>query len=105
MTVTGVVKGSGVQSNDDVNDSGVRGSDDAMTIDHPRSFDDEDGLLQGGLVDLRKVQPSLLQPRTLAQAVSVALRAAQEDRVILIAEGTKTTTSGCYPFNSDFIET
>ena len=55
--VTGVVEGSGGV----VVGSGVVGSDNAMTVDHPHPhphpYDDEDGLLVGGLVDLRKVQP------------------------------------------------
>ena len=48
---------------------------------------DEDGLSLGGLVDLRLAVPSLLQPRAMAFAVTIVLRAAQEDRVQLVSEG------------------
>ena len=63
----------------------VAGNDDndSMLLQQP----DEDGLSMGGLVDLRLAMPSLLQPRAMAFAVTVVLRAAQEDRVQLVSEG------------------
>ena len=98
MEGSGGVEGiGGVRGGSDVGggSGSAGGSDGAMTVAHPHDDEDEDeenedGLSLEGLVDLRKAQPSLLQPRALAQAVSIALRAAQEDRVVLIAEGTST---------------
>ena len=58
---SGTDNGSGVGIGDGVVDSG------ALTVAVPYEDDGEDGLTLGGLVDLRKAQPSLLQPRALAQ--------------------------------------